>query len=121
MNRDTAALILISLALCVPLAAQSPQPFLAPPKLQTASAAGVVQNLAAIISATGCNPAGDINQVGNVISVDLVVRKDANSIFNPSTGIMDRVSLRSYGGCLTGPLLDVHPGTNCESTLPITS
>ncbi len=111
MHTGTAVLTLASLALCVPVAAQSPQPFLSPPRLQAPPAAGVIKTMAATISAAGCNPAGDINQVGNVVSVDLVVREDTNTIANPATGAMDQVRLRSYGGCLSGPLLEVHPGT----------
>src|SRR5690349_2696666 len=65
---------------------QAPQPFLAPPRLETPAKSGAVTTLEAVISATGCNPAGDISEVGNVVSVNLVVREDTNSIFNPSTG-----------------------------------
>lgn len=109
MRTGAAVLTLFSLSLCVPIAAQSSQPFLSPPRLK-APAAGAVKAMVATISSTGCDPAGDIGQVGNVVSVDLVVREDTNSIFNPSTRIMDQVRLRSYGGCLTGPLLELHPG-----------
>ncbi|MGA3349222.1 MAG: multicopper oxidase domain-containing protein [Candidatus Sulfotelmatobacter sp.] len=111
MPTRTTVLTLFLLALCVPLAAQSAQPFLSPPQLQATPTAGVVRALTSTISAAGCNPAGDISQVGNVVSVDLVVREDTNTIFNPSTRVQDQVRLRSYGGCLTGPLLEVHPGT----------
>jgi len=110
MLTRTAVVTLASLAWCVPFAAQAPQPFLTPPRLQTAAAPGRFENLVAKISATGCNPAGDINQVGNVVSVNLVVREDNNAIHNPLTSVMDQVLLRSYGGCLSGPLLELHPG-----------
>jgi FtsP/CotA-like multicopper oxidase with cupredoxin domain len=111
MDPHKAVLAFLSFALCLPLAAQSPQPFLSPPRLQAAAAPGVFKALASTISAAGCNPAGDISQVGNVVSVDLVAREDTNSIANPGTGTMDKVRLRSYGGCLTGPLLELRPGT----------
>jgi hypothetical protein len=68
MPTGTAVLTLVSLALCVPLPAQSQQAFLSPPKLQAATAASAIRPLLATISATGCNPAGDINQVGKVQS-----------------------------------------------------
>lgn len=110
MHAGASALTLATLALCVPIMAQAPQPFLTPPRLQAPAKAGAVTTLEAAISVAGCNPAGDIRQVGNVVSVNLVVREDTNSIFNSSTGGMDQVRLRSYGGCLTGPLLEVHPG-----------
>jgi FtsP/CotA-like multicopper oxidase with cupredoxin domain len=111
MDPRRVVLTLLSLALCLPLAAQSPQPFLSPPKLQVAPGPGMLMMMASKISGTGCNPAGDISQVSNVVSVDLVARVDTNSIANPGTGTMDQVRLRSYGGCLSGPLLEVHPGT----------
>ena len=111
MHTSTPVLSLVSLALCLPLAAQSPQPFLFPPRLQAAPPAGAIRLLAAKISAAGCDPAGDISQAGNVVTVDLVVREDTNAISNPSTGAMDQVRLRSYGGCLSGPQLEMHPGT----------
>lgn len=117
MHAGISGLTLASLALCVPIMAQAPQPFLTPPRLQAPAKAGAVNTLEAAISAAGCKPVGDVSQVGNVVSVDLVVREDTNSIFNPSTGGMDQVRLRSYGGCLTGPLLELHPGTTLRVLL----
>jgi FtsP/CotA-like multicopper oxidase with cupredoxin domain len=110
MDTGTAVLTLVSLAICVPLAAQSPQPFLSPPRLRAAPVAGMTKTMSTTISGAGCNPAGDISQAGNVVTVNLVVREDTNAIANPTTGSKDQVRLRSYGGCLSGPLLDVHPG-----------
>lgn len=97
-----------------PQSAQSPQLFVAPPELQPTPRHGnVVSLLSTKVQGQPqkCNPAGDISQTGNVVSVNLVARMDPNSIYNPGTGERDQVKLRSYGGCLTGPQLDLTPGS----------
>ena len=104
--------ILLFLVLVSPLLAQTPQPFLAPPKLKPVIKHGPLVSLLSVKApGQGCDPAGDISQMGNVVSVNLVARMDPNLIYNPGTGETDQVRLRSYGGCLTGPELDLTPGS----------
>ncbi|MGE7957510.1 multicopper oxidase family protein [Pseudomonas sp. NPDC089530] len=98
------------------LAELAAQPFLAPPRLQEKAAPGALKGtqpgteLAG--AQTGCNPAGDITRDGQTVELSLQVQKRENVIYNPGNpdGAMDRVKLRSYGGCLSGPLIDVRPG-----------
>jgi FtsP/CotA-like multicopper oxidase with cupredoxin domain len=111
MQYTKALLTLVSVVGSIQLAAQAQQAFFSPPRLQAPAQPGGLKAMAATTSAVGCNPVGDISQSGNVVSVDLAVRQDTNFIANPSTGVKDQVRLRSYGGCLTGPLLELHPGT----------
>ena len=112
MRFRTIQLALLSLVLSQPLfAQQAPQPFLAPPVLKEVQKPGALKaNLVAAQPAQGCDPSGDISHDGNDVVVDLNVSKKPNQMFNPGTGAMDNVSLRSYGGCLTGPQIEVHPG-----------
>ncbi len=103
-------LSVFSMLLCHPVLAQSsPQSFVAPPTLQEKSAPGQ-KALFFAAPKQGCNPSGDISHVGNLVTLDLNVLEHHNKIYNPGTGVMDDVLLRSYGGCLTGPLIEVKPG-----------
>lgn len=111
MNKNGIKLLaLLSALSCQPVFAQmAPQTFVAPPTLQEKSPAGAKPMLFAV-PRQGCNPSGDISHEGNLVTLDLNVIKRHNKIYNPGTGIMDDVLLRSYGGCLTGPLIEVKPG-----------
>ncbi|MBB5062213.1 multicopper oxidase family protein [Granulicella mallensis] len=104
-------LSMFSALLCQPLVAQqSPQPFAAPPTLQEKALPGKTLSLALSQPKPGCNPSGDVTHNGNLVTLDLNVVKRPNKIYDPGTGSMDDVDLRSYGGCLTGPLIEVNPG-----------
>ena len=104
-------LSILSGLLCRPLLAQSaPQPFAAPPTLQEKAVPGKAFALTVAAPPHGCNPSGDITHDGNLVTLDLHVIEQLNKIYNPGTSSMDDVQLRSYGGCLTGPLIEVHPG-----------
>jgi FtsP/CotA-like multicopper oxidase with cupredoxin domain len=61
---------------------------------------------------TECKPDGDISRDGNLLTLHLVAEVAPNQINNPShqSGTKDNVKLRSYGGCLTGPAIEVKPG-----------
>jgi FtsP/CotA-like multicopper oxidase with cupredoxin domain len=93
-----------------------PQPYLAPPQLSEKKA-GALLSLAP--AATGCKPEGDITSNGNLVTMRLVAKVAPNKIRNPGTpnGGMDNVALRSYGGCLTGPLVDTKPGNTLRILL----
>ncbi len=100
-------------AICAPLFGQlAPQPFLTPPALPEAPKPGAVKLFALAATRGGCDPAAEVSRDGNLMTVNLTVTKQENRIYNPSSGgTMDTVKLRSYGGCLSGPLIDTAPGT----------
>lgn len=96
--------------LCLPVfTQQAPQPFAAPPTLQEKAVPGVELALALTAPKPGCNPTGDITHDGNLVTLHLNVVERPNQIYDPSTASMDNVMLRSYGGCLTGPLIELKP------------
>jgi len=86
----------------------APQPFLAPPQLPQAKAATTL----ALPLPTGCKPDGNITRDGNLVTLHLVAKSAPNDINNPAlpNGGKDKVALRSYGGCLTGPAIEAKPG-----------
>jgi FtsP/CotA-like multicopper oxidase with cupredoxin domain len=106
------AAALFPLTCGTPLWAQepAPQPFLAPPQLPERAKVGA--QLALPLAATTCKPDGDIARDGNLVTLHLVAKVSPNEIKNPGepNGGKDKVALRSYGGCLTGPVIEVKPG-----------
>jgi FtsP/CotA-like multicopper oxidase with cupredoxin domain len=90
----------------------APQPFLSPPRLLEKAPPGTLKSTALEVQDAGCNPAGDITRDGQTVDLNLQVQKRDNEIANPGNagGAKDKVRLRSYGGCLSGPLIDVKPG-----------
>ncbi|MFN3355398.1 MAG: multicopper oxidase family protein [Pseudomonas sp.] len=88
------------------------QPFLAPPRLTEKAPPGTLKSTALAVPETGCNPAGDITRDGQTVELNLQVQQRDNEIANPGNadGAKDKVRLRAYGGCLSGPLIDVQPG-----------
>lgn len=105
------AAALVSLVCGGALGAQelSPRPYLPPPQLSEKGAATV---LALPAEAGGCKPDGDVTHMGNLVTMRLVAKMASNKIRNPGApnGGKDEVTLRSYGGCLTGPVIDIKPG-----------
>ena len=111
MNRlHQLILPLLSIVFCTSAAAQqqSPQPFLTPPRLVEKAPGGRI--LTAAVRPGGCNADGDLTRDGNDVRVHLVAEVAPNQINNPATGSKDNVKLRSYGGCLTGPVIEAKPG-----------
>lgn len=95
------------------VAQTAPQPFVAPPHLAEKTTAEIQLLRSTAGVPTGpCKPDGDISHDGNVINLRLVAEVAPNAINNPGspTGGKDSVSLRSYGGCLTGPAIEAKPG-----------
>jgi FtsP/CotA-like multicopper oxidase with cupredoxin domain len=97
----------------------APQPFLPPPRLppkQVTGTVGIEALRAAVLQS--CTPDGDITVAGNTVPVNLNVRYLPNTIRNPGDtnansvipSHIDEATLRSYGGRLTRPLIEVHPG-----------
>lgn len=94
-------------------AQDEPQQFLAPPRLAEKTTANLQFNRAKEgVPSGSCRPDGDITHDGNVISLRLVAEVAPNAINNPGSpgGGKDKVSLRSFGGCLTGPEIEAKPG-----------
>lgn len=92
-------------------AQDTPQPFLAPPRLAARTTADIqLMRATEGVPAGLCRPDGDITRDGNVISLRLVAEVAPNAINNPTSGTKDTVSLRSFGGCLTGPAIEAKPG-----------
>jgi FtsP/CotA-like multicopper oxidase with cupredoxin domain len=73
---------------------------------------------AAAPSAAACNP-GTQTIEGNVVSLDMHLRRVDASINNPSdlAHPIDQLNLRSYSGCLTSPEIDVKPGNSLHVAL----
>jgi FtsP/CotA-like multicopper oxidase with cupredoxin domain len=68
--------------------------------------------LALPLGPSGCRPDGNIAHRGNLVTLHLVAKIAPNEIRSPGEpkGGRDKVSLRSYGGCLTGPVIEAKPG-----------
>jgi FtsP/CotA-like multicopper oxidase with cupredoxin domain len=102
-----------------------PQAFLPPPPLVETPKPGALhmRMMAAILSipaGTVCDPAAEVNHNGSIVTLTLGVEEHQNTIYNPgnpATNYRDTVSLRSYGGCLTGPIIDTKPGTTLRINL----
>lgn len=120
-------IVIVALALCSTfmhtLAQAAVQPFLAPPTLTDKTPGGplkqgnrLMQNAQAGAAAP-CVPGGDITRDGHDIRLTLPVEMRPNKINNPVDGAMDYVSLRSYGGCLSGPQIDARPGDTMRINL----
>ena len=114
--------VLLTLGLSVPAAAQlKPQVFQAPPVPHEATPPSVqplfaVRRLVANAGPSICNPHAEVshNADGSVVSVKLQVSEQSNTMSNPGAEngqYTDNVMLRSYGGCLTGPLLELKPNS----------
>jgi hypothetical protein len=117
--RFRAAATLLLLLCGTPLYAQDllPQAFLAPPRLQEKSQFGN-KLLAEAVLIAGCRPEGDITRDGNLVTLHIVAKEASNQINNPtSPNTKDTVKLRSYGGCLTGPIIEAKPGNTLRLTL----
>ncbi|KFG98460.1 multicopper oxidase [Burkholderia paludis] len=101
------------------LAQLAAQPFLPPPKLAEKGPLEAPATIEKQSSATTCNPSGDITRDGQTVTLNLRVEKRENRIYNPGNpnGAEDRVRLRSYGGCLSGPLLELKPGNTLRVNL----
>lgn len=68
-----------------------------------------------------CDPKGSITRNGNIVSVSLPVVRADFTINNPDPTDPykgeDPVTLRSYGGCKSGPIIDVFPGNTLRVDL----
>src|ERR1700759_4464964 len=94
----------------------APQPFAAPPRLVEK---GKAAPLALPGAPAGCTPDAEITQVvGNLVTLHIEAKMAPNQIRDPGTpNGMDTVQLRSYGGCLTGPVIEAKPGSTVRILL----
>src|SRR5208337_826303 len=99
------------------IAAPAVHLFEPPPSLSVEGAPRPAEALAA--APTGaprapCTPQGSVSRNGSIVSVQLDYVRARFTINNPDPtdpqGGEDPVELRSYGGCKTGPVIDVNPG-----------
>lgn len=89
-----------------PAQPRKPRNFEGPPRL---TQTGRVRPAAVIPSQTPCDP-GTVTTKGNLVSVEIHYKLADFTMYNPDSGVDDRLMLRSYGGCKSGPLLELHPG-----------
>src|SRR4051794_5866454 len=98
-------------------------PFEQPPRLKEAIAAGSrTANFALKSPGTqNCEPQGSLTRNGNVVSATLNFVRANFTINNPDPvdpyGGEDPVTLRSYGGCKSGPVIEVFPGNTLKLNL----
>lgn len=103
--------------------APAPHPFVQPPVLREKTPLPGVKALlfAAPASAEKCNPQGDIQRDGNDVYVRLDYVRGKFTINNPDPndpyGGEDPVELRSFGGCHSGPTLEIFPGNTLHMNL----
>jgi FtsP/CotA-like multicopper oxidase with cupredoxin domain len=100
-------------------ATPTPYAFLPPPTLPGQTETLHPNEKLAFVSAAapsgGCTPDGDMTRQGSIVSVTLKFVRGHFKINNPDPKDPqpkheDPVELRSYGGCQSGPALDVRPG-----------
>ena len=97
------------------LAAPAVHPFEQPPRLEAPAGEGPAMVQGA--KPSSCNPKGSLTRNGRVVSVDLKLVRTRSKINNPDPttgGPEDELELRSYGGCKTGPVIDVRPGDTMQ-------
>lgn len=113
------AYIPLLFAICQPVLAQrTAYPFQPPPRLKELSTRPV-PGIAAVPAKQDCDPKGSLSRDGNVVSVALHLMRADFTINNPSNenGAPDPVTLRSYGGCKSGPTIEVLPGNTLRVDL----
>src|SRR5579863_7576195 len=68
-----------------------------------------------------CDPQGSVSRDGNIVKVTLDVVRADFTINNPDPTDPykgeDPVTLRSYGGCKSGPVIEVVPGNTLQVDL----
>jgi FtsP/CotA-like multicopper oxidase with cupredoxin domain len=112
------------LAACGQLCAQSRiHPFEQPPRLKETSQPGPLLTTFSIKPSgpQRCDPQGSLSRDGNIVSAKLNFVRADFTINNPddanNPSKEDPVTLRSYGGCKSGPLIEVLPGNTLRVDL----
>ncbi len=98
-------------------------PFVQPPVLRPTSPSGPpgAATSTVVPGPQECDPQGSVSRDGNIVSVTLNLFRADLTINNPDpeaspTGV-DALTLRSYGGCKTGPVIEVEPGNTLRVDL----
>lgn len=99
-------------------------PFEQPPVLEETAPTAPVMNLLRlqpVPSEVKCHPQGSVTRTGNDVYVKLHLLRAKFTINNPQAdnpyGGEDPVELRSYGGCHSGPAIEVFPGNTLHIDL----
>ena len=105
--------LIAMLGATTPLRAATVHPFEAPPTLSEPGPRLAPQALGG--APAPCNPQGSMSRNGSIVSVELDFVLADFKINNPDPtdpqpNGEDPVRLRSYGGCKSGPVIDVRPG-----------
>jgi FtsP/CotA-like multicopper oxidase with cupredoxin domain len=116
--------LVLMIAACVHLQAQPKvHPFEQPPFLRNVTPANARPATFAFRAAPTqtCDPQGSVSRDGNVVKVTLDVVRADFTINNPDPADPykgeDPVTLRSYGGCKSGPVIEVVPGNTLQVDL----
>ncbi len=126
MNRVVRQTLVLStlLAVASQLRAQPKvHPFEQPPRLRETSQPGPLMAAFAIKppGQQTCDPKGSITRDGNIVSAKLNLMMADFTINNPDPADPykgeDPVTLRSYGGCKSGPVIEVLPGNTLRLDL----
>ena len=123
MNRWLAGpliLAIVAVGLAIPAAPQvrpfEPPPTLVPVGPQATNKISTLMLGAKLTPPGGCEQS-TVEVNGRIVKVTLKEMYADSSIFNPATGHNDPLHLRSYGGCKSGPLIDVKPGNTLRIEL----
>ncbi len=121
--RQTLALATLLAALTQLHAQPKIHPFEQPPVLRETTQSGALLK-AMSVKAPGpqtCDPQGSIARNGNIVSATLNFVRADFTINNPDPNDKhqgeDPVTLRSYGGCKSGPVIEVLPGNTLQIDL----
>src|ERR1700722_14403246 len=121
--RQTLVLLTLLAAASQLRAQPAVHPFEQPPRLREASQPGPLMAAFAIKAPEPqtCDPKGSITRDGNIVSVKLNLMLADFTINNPDPTDPykgeDPVTLRSYGGCKSGPVIEVLPGNTLRLDL----
>jgi FtsP/CotA-like multicopper oxidase with cupredoxin domain len=132
--KKNAAIFVLSGVFAASLCAHTQvRPFQPPPRLkENRPPAGAKKLYAfAALAPQTCDPQGSVVREGSITSVSLNYVLANFTMFNPNSeysqdpidpkdptkGGIDHVRLRSFGGCPTGPLIEVAPGTTLRIDL----
>lgn len=116
----TSLALVTFLLVCLPAFGQTKvHPFEAPPQLKEITPTGAPRLLAA--APGGCDEQGSVSRDGSIVNVKLDFVRADFTINNPDPDDPykgeDPVTLRSYGGCKSGPLIEVRPGNTLRVEL----
>lgn len=117
----TAISILALAASSAAFAAPAARPFEQPPRLGPEGPQPLRAAAAAGLKSSSCTPSGSLSRNGSVVSAKLDLVRALSKINNPDPNPQpngeDTLELRSYGGCKSGPIIEVMPGDTLRVAL----